>query len=132
LIDASTDYFGTDGEPTPSIDLTAVLESIIPTDFSSFYGSISNFISVEGPLPGDNTVPWSIYSCPELDIPPFPVTAVIVPNFPVEYPLPDLQYHEQSAQDLDLALAEDLQPSTNGDGRSFSGWVTVKPSPTRS
>jgi hypothetical protein len=94
VVDATTDWFGSSGYPTPSIDLLSVLGAVIPAGFSNLFGSISTELSAEGSLPGDNTVPWAIYSCPELDIPPIPVTAVVV-GAPV-YPLTNSTYKEQN------------------------------------
>jgi hypothetical protein len=92
VIDASTDWFGSTGYPAPSIDLLGLLGGVIPSDFSSLYGAVSSYGSAEVGL-GDNTIPWSVYTCPALFDFPIPVTAVIFNAVP-SYPLSNAAYEE--------------------------------------
>jgi hypothetical protein len=92
VIDASTDWFGSTGYPAPSIDLLGLLGGVVPSDFSSLYGAISTYGSAEVGL-SDDTVPWSIYTCPALFDFPIPVTAVIFNAVP-SYPLVNSAYRE--------------------------------------
>ncbi len=93
VVDASTDWFGSTGYPAPSISLLDVLGGVIPGDFGSLYGAISSYGSAEVGL-GDNTVPWTIYTCPALFDFPIPVTAVIFNAVP-SYPLGNYAFEEQ-------------------------------------
>ena len=63
-------------------------------DTPTFSERLQRCLGLEGTALGDNTVPWSIYSCPELLIPPIPVTAVNVSLNP-SYPMNDTRYEEQ-------------------------------------
>ena len=94
FIDASTDWFGSTGFPTPSIDLSSVIGAILPSGYSNLFSAGISMVSLEGASVGDNTVPWSIYSCPELLIPPIPVTPVNIPTTPI-YPLDNPSYEEK-------------------------------------
>jgi hypothetical protein len=92
VIDASTDYFGTSGYPGASIDLLGLLGTQIPEEFSSEYGAVSSYMSAEFDVQ-DNTVPWSVYSCPLLFETPIPLTPVVFNSVPV-YPLYSVGYKE--------------------------------------
>ena len=94
FVDAATDWFGSNGFPTPNIDLGSVIGTVVPSGYSNLFGAASAMANVEGAAIGDNTVPWSVYSCPELLIPPIPVTAVNISLTPA-YPLASSDYREK-------------------------------------
>jgi hypothetical protein len=80
-VQASGDWFGTNGDPGVTIDLSSFAAPFVPDPFGSLYGAVSSLISTELTLPGsDNTTPWALYSCATPTDPPipveFPVTAV--------------------------------------------------------
>src|SRR4029077_14965285 len=87
VVEVSNSWFGTSGWPGASIDLAAFAGVLVPDQFGSLYGSLTSMISAEASV-SDNTVPWSIYSCPEAGIPPVPVTAVDIQNLPLAPPFP--------------------------------------------
>jgi hypothetical protein len=96
VIDATTDWFGSTGYPGPDIDLLGLLGIVVPSEFSALYGAVTTYGSAEQKI-GDNTVPWSIYTCPVLFDFPIPVTAV---TFNIEedplpiYPLDNQAFKE--------------------------------------
>ena len=94
VIDASTDWFGSTGYPGADIDLLGLLGIIVPDEFSSFYGAITTYGSAEEDI-GDNLVPWTVYTCPELFGFPIPVSPVIFNSVPT-YPLTNTAYEEKS------------------------------------
>jgi hypothetical protein len=83
FVDASSDWFGKNGLPAPDIELASVIGAIIPEEYSSLFSAgLSLAGSTSSSFGGDNTIPWSIYSCPVLAIPPMPVTPVMLGNTP--------------------------------------------------
>ena len=78
FVTVSDDWFGKHGSPTPSIDISSVIGAILPDEYSSLFTAASSFTDLSASFGEDNTIPFSIYSCPELGIPPFPVTPVIL------------------------------------------------------
>jgi hypothetical protein len=76
VVDATGDWFGTGGFPGTNLDLLSFLGVFVPADFSSFYGALTSEISESANF-SDNTVPWSIYSCPAIAIAALPITPVI-------------------------------------------------------
>jgi hypothetical protein len=82
---AVEDWFGAIGYPAPSIDITSVVGNVIPEGFSSLFSLLTAAGEVSAPLyPGDNTIPFAIYSCGATTppIPPIPVTPVVLVNSP--------------------------------------------------
>ena len=78
-------WFGEGGYPSPSMDIGSVVGAVIPEEYAPLFGAMSSMASVSAPLFGKgDTVPFSIYSCPALGIPPTPVTPVIVTSIPPE------------------------------------------------
>jgi hypothetical protein len=75
FIDATTDWFGSTGIPGADIDLLSFLGLTVPDSVSSLYGALSGLTSADVGI-SDNTIPWTLYSCAPLAIPPFPVTPV--------------------------------------------------------
>ncbi len=93
FVTVSNDWFGKYGYPAPDIDISSVIGAILPDEYSSLFGAASSFTKVSTSFGGDNTVPFSIYSCPELLIPPIPVTPVILTGTPMAplYPDPEAE-----------------------------------------
>jgi len=90
FINASRDWFGATGLPAPDIDLLSVIGAVIPDEYGSAFGAASTLAHADYKLFGaDNTIPFSIYSCPELGIPPIPVTPVLVGETPASPLYPD-------------------------------------------
>jgi hypothetical protein len=81
---AGEDWFGALGVPAPSIDITSVVASEIPEKYAPLFAYLTGAAGVSAKLyPGDNTIPFAIYECPP-DIPPIPVTPVVLINTPPE------------------------------------------------
>jgi hypothetical protein len=87
LIDATTNYFGTTGEPGRNLDLSPFIGLRVDEPYKSFYSSASSLYSATAPL-GDNRVPWTLYECGNVR---FPVTPVVYSANPSE-PFP--QFHQ--------------------------------------
>jgi hypothetical protein len=83
FVTAKEDFFGKTGTPPPSIDLASVLGATLPESFGNAFDAGLSLASESYSLFGDDdTIPWSIYSCPALGIPPIPVTPVLVVGIP--------------------------------------------------
>jgi hypothetical protein len=90
FVTASGDWFGQNGYPAPSIDILSVIGALIPEQYSALFGAGASLASVTAPaFGGDNTIPFSLYSCPELGIPPIPVTPVLLSETPAAPWFPD-------------------------------------------
>jgi hypothetical protein len=82
---SSNNWFGETGYPSPSLDISSAVGAVIPEEYAPLFGAASSLASFSAPLyPGGDTIPFSIYSCPALGIPPIPVTPVIVTAVPLE------------------------------------------------
>ncbi len=82
---AVEDWFGATGYPSPSIDITDVVGTAVPEEFSEAFDLFTAAAEVSAPLyPGDNAIPFAIYSCPATDppIPPVPVTPIVLVDSP--------------------------------------------------
>jgi hypothetical protein len=53
------------------------------------FGAASSVASLSTSFGGENTIPFSIYSCPEIGIPPTPATQVIIEEIPLAQWFPD-------------------------------------------
>jgi hypothetical protein len=84
---ADDDWFGKDGVPAVSVDIGSVIGALVPDEYSSLFGAAASVASLSASVGGDNTIPFAIYSCPEIGIPPIPVTPVIFENMPPAAPL---------------------------------------------
>lgn len=74
---AERDWFGPLGLPAPSINLAEYLGAAIPAKYASLFSWASALASEVQPNYGlENTIPFSIYSCPAIGIPPIPMTPV--------------------------------------------------------
>ena len=95
FVDGSSDWFGKDGLPAPDIDLASVVSAIIPGEYNSLFSAGASLAgNTDSSFGGDNTVPWSIYSCPVLAIPPIPVTPVILTESPSAPWFPDPEFSQ--------------------------------------
>jgi hypothetical protein len=93
FVGASSDWFGKDGLPAPDIDLASVIGAIIPGEYSSLFSAGASLAgNTYSSFGGDNTIPWSVYSCPVLAIPPIPVTPVILTESPSAPWFPDPEF----------------------------------------
>jgi hypothetical protein len=80
---ANEDWFGATGFPAPSIDINEAASHVIPEEFVEVLELLTEAGVVTKELyPGDNTIPFKIYQCPGLGIPPIPVTPVVLVNTP--------------------------------------------------
>jgi Right handed beta helix region len=78
-------WFGEAGYPSSSIDLTDVLGAVLPEEYGSLFQAFTSLAELSAPLyPGGDSIPFAIYSCPEIGIPPTPMTPVILTNIPPE------------------------------------------------
>jgi hypothetical protein len=89
FIFATEDWFGKNGYPAPSINIVSAIDPILPTEFIPLFEGLAFAAEISSLYPGNNTIPYSIYSCPEADIPPTPVTPVLVSGVPFEQNFPD-------------------------------------------
>jgi hypothetical protein len=77
------DWYGPHGFPAPNIDLGAFAGVAVPPLFSTVFNYLTTEVDESINLfGGPNTIPWSVYSCPPADIPPFPITPIDVNNIP--------------------------------------------------
>jgi hypothetical protein len=76
FITGTGDWFGSTGLPGASIDIGSIADLVIPAGLSNVWSAMSLLIPPAGVA--DNTIPWSLYSCPEAFEIPIPVTPVIV------------------------------------------------------
>ncbi len=82
---AAHDWFGKNGLPAPNLDLSSVVGAALPSEYGSLFGPALSLASLSAPIfGGDNTIPFAIYSCPEVGIPPIPVTPVVLVDTPTE------------------------------------------------
>lgn len=73
-------WFGPTGLPAPNIDLAEFVGVILPEEYAAVLGPGVELGEHIAPLHGGyNTIPFAIYSCPPLGIPPVPVTPVMIP-----------------------------------------------------
>ncbi len=78
-------WFGETGFPAPAIDLSEVVGAVLPEEYGALFEVGLSLAELTGPLyPAADTIPWAIYSCPELGIPPTPVTPVVDIGIPSE------------------------------------------------
>jgi large repetitive protein len=83
-------WFSPFGLPAPNMNLSSVIGAAIPEGYGPFFGPALALASEVQPnyKGAENQIPFSIYSCPALGIPPIPVTPVVLyeprvlPNFP--------------------------------------------------
>jgi parallel beta helix pectate lyase-like protein len=76
---AEHDWFGPFGLPAPSIDLSNYLGAVLPEKYAALFSWALILASEVQPNYGlENTIPFSIYSCGAVGIPPIPVTPVHV------------------------------------------------------
>lgn len=90
---AAGDWFGEAGYPTPDIDISGAVGAEIPGEYAPLFGAASSLAELTvSSYGGDNTIPFAIYSCPALSIPPIPVTPVLLEETPPEplYPDPEV------------------------------------------
>jgi hypothetical protein len=70
-------WFGPVGLPAPSIDLTEVVGATIPAEYAPLFGQTLALAKQIAPNLGlENTIPFKLYACPGLGIPPIPVSPV--------------------------------------------------------
>jgi hypothetical protein len=63
FVDASNDWFGVDGQPGTSFDLSSYVDELIPSVFTDL-AFMSPYISASASVSiNDNTIPWSLYGC---------------------------------------------------------------------
>jgi hypothetical protein len=87
FVTVDDDWFGKAGVPAASIDIGSVIGAAVPDGYSSLFGAAASVASLTDTVGGDNTIPFAIYSCPEIGIPPIPVTPVIFENMPPGAPI---------------------------------------------
>jgi hypothetical protein len=91
---SSNNWFGEveeAGYPTPSMDISSAVGAPLPEEYAPLFEAAASLGSISAPLyPGGDTVPFAIYSCPEIGIPPTVVTPVIVTSVPLGpwFPVP--------------------------------------------
>lgn len=83
FITGSGDWFGSTSEPGASIDIGSTIGLDIPDGLTQVWSLIS--LLIPPVTVGDNTIPWSEYSCPadfEVPIPVTPVAVTLAPTAP--------------------------------------------------
>jgi hypothetical protein len=76
FVTGSGDWFGGEGYPGGSIDLSSILGLFIPGGLSKVWPLMSSLVPAV-PV-GDNTIPWTLFSCPQDFEIPIPISPVIV------------------------------------------------------
>jgi parallel beta-helix repeat protein len=85
FIDAHDVWFGDGGLPSPHIDISEVVGAVLPEEYGPLFAEGLSLAELVAPqYPAGDTIPFSIYSCPALGIPPTPVTPVLVIGFPTQ------------------------------------------------
>jgi hypothetical protein len=80
---SADNWYGTAGLPTPNIDVSEFLEPELPEEYGSlFEQGVSLAAEIASLYPAGDTIPFKIYSCPVLGIPPIPVTPVLITSIP--------------------------------------------------
>jgi hypothetical protein len=65
--------------------LTEVLGAVLPEEYGALFQAFTSLAELSAPLyPGGDSIPFAIYSCPQIGIPPTPVTPVMVMSIPPE------------------------------------------------
>ncbi|MDU0314735.1 IPT/TIG domain-containing protein [Phycicoccus sp. M110.8] len=75
FVHGSGNWYGRNGFPGVGGDWTQYL-GLAAGDASTLYSWVTPFYDTNFDL-GTNTIPWTLYSCPPLAIPPFPVTPIL-------------------------------------------------------
>lgn len=76
-------WFGGSGNPSPSVDLTEVVGAAIPEEYAPLFAAGTSLAELSAPLyPGGDSIPFAIYSCPQIGIPPTAITPIIVTSVP--------------------------------------------------
>jgi hypothetical protein len=87
---ASGDWFGVTGYPAPDLDISGAVGAVIPEEYAPLFGAAASLAAINASLYGtDNTIPFAIYSCSALGIPPIPVTPVHLAETPAAPLFPD-------------------------------------------
>jgi hypothetical protein len=87
-------WYGKTGIPAPDIDISEVVGAVLPGEYAPLFEASTSLAELVYSLYGaDNTIPYKIYSCPALSIPPMPVTPVIVlsTHFGPLFPDPEVE-----------------------------------------
>ena len=85
-------WFGKFGLPAPDINISGAIGASLPAEYEPLFGAAASVAELNVSLYGtDNTIPYSIYSCPALGIPPIPVTPVVILNTPLAPLFPNPQ-----------------------------------------
>ncbi|HKT83226.1 MAG TPA: hypothetical protein VJQ84_05250, partial [Solirubrobacterales bacterium] len=83
-------WYGLTGLPAPSIDISGAVGATLPKEYAPLFGAAASLASLNFSLYGtDNTIPFAIYSCAALGIPPTPVTPVLIASTPLAPWFPD-------------------------------------------
>jgi hypothetical protein len=87
---SAENWYGATGLPAPSTDISGAVGAVLPVEYSHLFDAAASLGELDASLYGtDNTIPFSIYSCSALGIPPTPVTPVFVTSTPLAPHFPD-------------------------------------------
>ncbi|HET9592525.1 MAG TPA: hypothetical protein VFP17_06380, partial [Solirubrobacterales bacterium] len=83
-------WYGAVGLPAPDTNISGAIGASLPAEYEPLFSAGASLAELDYSLYGaDNTIPFSIYSCSALGIPPIPVSPVDIISTPLGPHFPD-------------------------------------------